>query len=209
MSPGTAPPALPEPWIAPATLHEVLGRRGVLNPCIKPVHPHFRVFGTAFPVRCAAGTNLALHQAIYRAKPGDVLVADIVGPTDEDFGYWGEIMCEAAKSRELGGLVINGTVRDCAAIGEVGFPVLATGLCIRGTSKEATEDPFPGRLELGSVVVEVGDYIVGDADGVLCIPAAEWDTAVTLGRDRDLREVGYIDALRKGFTTLELMNLDH
>lgn len=199
----------PSPWVSTATLHEAYGRRGVVDPQIKPVSPRMRLFGRAFPVRCLAGTNLAIHRAIYAARLGDVLAVEIVGADARVFGYWGEIMSEAAKARGLGGLVLNGAVRDSEALDDVGFPVFARGLCIQGTSKEVTAEPFPPQIQISSTFVNSGDYLVGDADGLVCVAAGDWERTLAQGRERDDNEANLIEKLRAGGTTLELMNLGH
>ena len=77
-------------WVGAATLHEAMGRRGVVPPRLKPVDPTFRISGPAFPVLCAQGSNLALHQALYAAAPGDVLVVAVERAGSVEFGYFGE-----------------------------------------------------------------------------------------------------------------------
>ena len=100
-------------WMGAATLHEAMGRRGVLPTHLKPVHPAFRICGPAFPVLCREGSNLAVHQALYAATPGDVLIVQVEASRTDEFGYFGEIMAEAAKARGLGG-VADATVDDDA-----------------------------------------------------------------------------------------------
>jgi 4-hydroxy-4-methyl-2-oxoglutarate aldolase len=197
----------PIPWVGAATLHEAYGRRGAIDPQIKPIDSGMRLFGRAFPVRCRAGSNLAIHQAIYAAGPGDVLAVEIAEGDEHSYGYWGEIMSEAAKARGLAGLVINGAVRDAAALASVGLPVFARGLCIRGTSKEPTSNAFPSRIQISSIHVNAGDYLIGDADGVVCIAEGDWEQTLHRGRQRDTDEAVLIDKLRAGRTTLELLKL--
>ena len=117
-----------------ATLHEAAGRIGVMPSSIKPVSRGMRVCGPAVTVHSPGGDNGWVHRAIYVARPGDVLVVSVSGAYD--FGYWGEIMSCAAKARELGGLVIDGCVRDGEILAEFGLPVFSRGLCIRGTGKD-------------------------------------------------------------------------
>jgi len=192
--------------VSSATLHEAAGRIGALPSAIGPVHPHFRVSGPAFPLRCSPGDNLALHHAVYAADPGDVLVVDV--GDGHEFGYWGEILSVAAHSRGLGGLVINGGVRDRDALGEVGFPVFAERVCLRGTVKQPGGTAQIGApVLLGDVTVERGDLVVGDADGVVVIPADRVDQALRDSEDRDRKEAGIMAALRGGASTLELLDL--
>jgi 4-hydroxy-4-methyl-2-oxoglutarate aldolase len=198
---------LTDTWVGSATIHEAMGKRGVVPTHIKPVHPEFRISGPAFPVRCRDGSNLAIHQALYAAAPGDVLVVQVEAAGSEQFGYFGEVMAEAAKSRGLGGLVLDGSVRDSEALAVVGFPVFAAGLSIRGTSKDPHPAPFADEIDFGSTVVRPGDLIVGDADGVVRVPAAEVESVLAAGRERDHAEVEVIRRLRAGERTLDLMGL--
>ena len=192
---------------ATATIHEVLGRRGALPSGIKPVGPGMRVQGRAVTVDCPGGDNLRIHQALYRAAPDDILVVRC-GQTHE-YGYWGEIMTVAALARGLGGLVIDGCVRDGAQLVEHGFPIFSRGLCIRGTGKDPA---LPGSVEspivVGDVTVTPGDLVVGDGDGVVVVPAAEIDGLADACRERETNEARYMAYLRAGATTLELFGLE-
>lgn len=189
-----------------ATLHEAAGRIGVLPSAIKPVDPSFSLSGPAFPLRCPAGDNRQLHEAVYAAAPGDILVAD-VGDSAEEFGYWGEILSVAARQRRLGGLVIHGCVRDRGRLAHVGFPVFATGLCIRGTVKQLTGGAIGAPVQLGDVVVNHGDLTVGDLDGVVVIPAADAERVLAAANERDEAEAEMLRRLEAGERTLELLNL--
>src|ERR1700729_2530144 len=92
--------------LSSASLHEAGGKIGALPSRLKPLAPRQRLCGRALPVACPSGDNLFLHHAIYKAKPGDVLVVDTAG--GREFGYWGEIMAEASLARGVVGLVITG-----------------------------------------------------------------------------------------------------
>ncbi|MFC4946668.1 RraA family protein [Pseudonocardia sp. GCM10023141] len=195
------------PWMGAATLHEVMGRRGVFPTHVKPVHPTFRLSGRAFPVLCREGSNLAVHQAIYLAGPGDVLVVHVEASGPDEYGYVGEIMAEAAKARGLAGLVIDGCVRDAGPLLHVGFPVYAAGLSIRGTDKQPHPDPVVDEIDFGSCVVRKGDLIVGDEDGLVVVAAAEIDDVFAAGAAREEKEADHIRRLRAGERTLDLMGL--
>ncbi|MFF3573799.1 RraA family protein [Nocardia jiangxiensis] len=194
-------------WLGAATLHEAMGRRGVIPTHIKPVDPDFRASGAAFPVLCREGSNLAVHQALYLAAPGDVLVVHVEASGTEEFGYFGEIMAEAAKARGLAGLVIDGAVRDAAQLSEIGFPVFAAGLSIRGTTKDPHPNPLVDEIDFGSCVVRRSDLVVGDRDGLVCVPAAEVADVLAAGRAREDKEADHIRRLRAGERTLDLMGL--
>lgn len=189
-----------------ASVHEASGKRGALPSGIKPVHPGFRLNGPAFTVLSPPGDNLRLHQAVYAAEPGDVLVVDVGG--GEEHGYWGEILSEAATARELGGLVINGGVRDSSVLHTMPFPVFATRVCIRGTVKDPDS---PGRLgvtlRFGDVVIEPGDLVIGDADGVVAVRRADAGRVLRLAAEREDGEEEIISRIRAGERTIDLYGI--
>lgn len=186
-----------------ATLHEASGKIGVLPTAIKPVAPSMRVAGPALPVHGPGGDNLWLHRAIEAAQPGDVLVVHVSGAYD--YGYWGEIMSTAAKSRDIAGLVIDGCVRDGDLLDEVGVPVFCRGLSIRGTGKDFGALGWIGYpVLLGNVVVQPGDLIVGDGDGVVCLPRASVAQCLAASTAREEAEQKQIARLVAGETTMEI-----
>ena len=190
---------------AAATLHEAAGRIGVMPSAIKPVAPSFKVCGPAVTVHSPGGDNLWLHRAIYVARPGDVLMVHV--SEAYDFGYWGEIMSAAAHARGLGGLVIDGCVRDGAVLEQFGFPVFARGLCIRGTGKDFGARGWINHPTLfGDLVVNAGDLVVGDTDGVVVLPRERAAELVQAAVAREHKEAGIIEQLRAGERTLELYN---
>ena len=164
-----------------------------------------RLAAPAYPVRCSPGDNLAVHVAVARAPAGSALAVD-VGEEDE-LGYWGEVLTTAAEARGLAGLVIDGGVRDSAALEAHGFPVFSTTIALRGASKER-----PGTVGLpavvGGVTVAAGDWLVGDGDGVVVVPAAAVEDVLRAGRARADKEDAMFVALRGGRTTLDLLGLD-
>ena len=189
--------------LSSATLHEAGGRIGVMPAAIKPLAPSFRVCGPAVTVHSPGGDNLWLHLAIYVARPGDVLVVHVGGAYD--FGYWGEIMSCAAKTRGLAGLVIDGCVRDGAILADFGLPVFARGLCIRGTGKDSAARGWINFPTLfGDLVVNAGDLIVGDADGVVAIPSTRAADVVAAAQQREAKEAETLKRIRAGERTLEV-----
>ena len=190
-----------------ATLHEAAGRLGALPSAIKPVAPHFRLCGPAFTVLSPQGDNLWLHRAIYAARPGDILVVDAGGHYES--GYWGEIMTHAALQRGLGGVVIDGCVRDGHLLPELGLPVFSRGLCIRGTTKDKqAHGSIDSPITVGDVPVAPGDLVLGDGDGVVVIPQALLPEVLVQARARDEKEAQVIKKLKSGqTTTLELYDL--
>lgn len=193
--------------ISTATLHEASGRRGALPCQIKPAASGFTLCGRAFPVRSPAGDNLWLHRAIYAAAPGDILVIDT--SAGYEFGYWGEVMSTAAAARGLGGLVIDGGVRDGAVLAKVGFPVFSRQLCIRGTGKDfGGHGHLNAAVLIGGVIIHPGDLIVGDTDGVVCLARDQAEAVIASAVARDENEVSIMQRLRAGETTLKIFGLE-
>lgn len=191
-----------------ATLHEAMGRTGALPAAIKPAFPGATIAGPAFTVRSPKGNNLWIHHAVYAAAPGDILVVDV--PAGQDHGYWGEILSVAAAARQLGGLVINGGVRDVEALARVRFPVFAAAICINGTGKDPNAGGALGpevRVQIGGINVVCGDYVVGDADGVVVVPHDVLAETVALADERRLKEEDIIARLHQGESTLDLYDL--
>lgn len=188
-----------------ATLHEAGGRIGVMPREIRPVGRGMRVCGPAVTVASPGGDNLWLHRAIYVARPGDVLVVHVSGAFD--YGYWGEIMATAAKERGLGGLVIDGCVRDGDLLEDLGFPVFARGLCIRGTGKDFGARGWINHPVLfGELTVSAGDLVVGDRDGVVVVPGPRAREVVAASEQREAKEADVIRRIAAGERTLEIYN---
>ena len=191
--------------LSSATVHEAAGRTGALPSAIKPVHPDMHVQGPAFPVRMPAGDNLWLHRAVVAARPGEILVVDCGGGFEH--GYFGEVLAEAALARGLAGLVIHGGVRDSRRLAEIGWPVFAERVCIRGTGKDPRGGGLGEPVVIGEVEVGLGDLIVADADGVVCVPADRAAAVGAASAAREEAEQGYLTRLRAGETTLEIYGL--
>jgi 4-hydroxy-4-methyl-2-oxoglutarate aldolase len=159
----------------------------------------------AFPVRCTPGDNLAIHVAVARAPVGHALVVDV--GTERDLGYWGEVLTTGAEARGLTGLVIDGCVRDAAALEVHGFPVFSTGLALPGATKEQPGS-IGGSTTAGGVEVRLGDWVVGDVDGVTVVPGDALEQVLAAGTARAEKEDGMFARLREGATTLDLLSLD-
>ncbi len=193
-----------EPVADSALLHEALGRRGALSHDIKPVYPGARLIGRALTVRCPPGDNLMLHLAIARARPADVLVVTVDGFLEA--GGWGEIASLAAQLRGISGLVLDGSVRDVDAITRLNFPVFSRGVSIKGTTKRQRGE-LNRPITIGGVSVNPGDYVVGDTDGVVVIPADELDPVIARAHEIKRTEEAMMDKLRQGASTLDLLGL--
>jgi 4-hydroxy-4-methyl-2-oxoglutarate aldolase len=184
-----------------ATIHEAMGRKGALPAAIKPVSSKWKICGPALTVKAKPFNNINIHRAIYLAKPGDILVVDVGGGYEA--GYFGEIMAHAAKVRGLGGLVIDGCVRDADLLEEIGFPVFARGLAIQGTTKDEGGS-IAESVTIGNVTVVPGDVINGDRDGVVVVPKANLAAALDASEAREEKESRTIAALKSGKSTIEL-----
>jgi len=187
-----------------ATVHEAQGQRGYVDRAIAPLDRMTRMAGTAFTVDGRAGDNLAIHCAIARAAPGDVIVVDYKGYMRA--AAIGDIMAFSAKARGLAGIVIDGAVRDAAQVIEIGLPVFSRGLCITGPTK-VQGGQLGAPVTVGGCVVRPGDIVVGDGDGLVVVRAEDLDTTLRAAEERDAREAGLREKLAKGATTVELLGL--
>jgi 4-hydroxy-4-methyl-2-oxoglutarate aldolase len=186
-----------------ATLHEACPVPNALPANLRPAWLGARVAGRAYPVLVAPGDNLALHWALVSAGPGDVIVADA---HDAEHGHWGEVMAVQAVAAGLAGLVIAGGVRDTDQQCDLGFPVFSSSVTVRGTAKRWV-GVQGAPIVLGGVVVSRGDVIVGDADGVVVIPADVFPETVERATARVAKEDRIMAALRAGSTTLDEYSL--
>jgi 4-hydroxy-4-methyl-2-oxoglutarate aldolase len=187
-----------------STLHEAFGlSTSSVDPAIRTVWPGASVAGPAYPLECSPGDNLAIHIAMEKVPRGSVLVISADGFVA---GYWGEVLTVAAEAAGVVGLVIDGGVRDIAALTERRFPVFTRGITMRGTIKASA--PSVGQpISFTGTPVATGDLVVADDDGVLVIPAAHVEYTLTQGQARYDKEAKMMDALREGRSTLELMGL--
>ncbi len=153
-----------------ANIGDALGRTNVLAGRIRATWPGARVVGRALPVFCSRGENPGINLALDRARPGDVLVVD--GQADADRALMGELIAERALSLGVRGMVIDGAVRDVDVLQEMGFPVWAVGFSPAGPFKNGPG--WAGRpVSAGGVVVNPGDLVAADGDGVVVVPAAD------------------------------------
>jgi 4-hydroxy-4-methyl-2-oxoglutarate aldolase len=176
-----------------------------MGPRIRAVWKGATLSAPAYPVRCTAGDNLAIHVAVTTAPPGHAMVVDV--GDEEEFGYWGEVLTTGAESRGLAGLIIDGGVRDVTALEAHGFAVFSTTVALRGAAKKAAGS-VGAPATVGGVEVHNGDWVVGDADGVTVIPGGALDAVLAAGRARAEKEEGLFAALRDGATTVGLLDLD-
>ena len=187
-----------------AALHEASGlESSAVDPALRPVWAGASLAGPAFPVECAPGDNLAIHQAMAAVPRGSVLAVAAGGILA---GYWGEVLTVAAEAAGVAGLVIDGGVRDSAALAARRFPVFARGVSVRGTRK-ACAPPVGRPIRLGGAPVALGDLVVADEDGVVVIPADAVERTLAAALARVRKEADIMERLGQGRTTLELLGL--
>lgn len=179
--------------------------QGVMDSGIKPLDAKSKMIGRAYTVQCYPGDNLALHQAIYAARPGDVLVLDCKEFTEG--GHFGDVMATACLVRGIAGVVIDGSCRDAEDIKALGLPVFVRAVNPAGTVKESL-----GKLGVpvvcGGVTVRTGDIVFGDCDGVVVIPREQEDAVFAKALAKFDKEIQIVRELKAGKTTLEIMGFD-
>lgn len=188
-----------------ATLHEALGQIGDLPYQIKPLNPAMRICGPAYTVKCKAYMNVNLHRAYAYAKPGDVIVADCSSAYDA--GYWGDLLTSGAMEQGVAGLVIDACIRDSDTIEELGFPIFCRGLCIKGTGKDP-EGSLNQTITIGGIVIQPGDIVVGDRDGVVIVPQDRVEEAIEKADAREKKEAAVRARLEAGETSLKIYEWD-
>ncbi|MES2977835.1 MAG: 4-hydroxy-4-methyl-2-oxoglutarate aldolase [Pseudomonadota bacterium] len=189
-----------------ATLHEAGGKKGALPSRIKPLRDGWRIAAPVFTVVGPARDNLWPHRAIYAAPRGSVLLHECSG--DAEAGYWGGIMANAAMVCGLAGLVTEGGVRDVEELRGLDWPIFAANVCIRGTTKRPDGQGSLGASALfGEILVHTGDLLVGDADGLVIIAAADAERVVAAGVAREDEEREIVARLKGGENTLDIYKL--
>ena len=150
-----------------ANISDSMNRMTAGGASLQPMHHKGVLVGPALTVKARPGDNLMLHHALDIAQPGDVIVVDAGG--DLSNALIGEMMVAYAIKKGVAGIVINGAIRDAASIGAGDFPVFAAGITHRGPYKDG-----PGEVNVpiavGGMVIEPGDLVIGDEDGLLCVP---------------------------------------
>ncbi|TRO25193.1 RraA family protein [Ectopseudomonas mendocina] len=188
-----------------ATIYEAQGAFGALDAGMKPLSPGMKVAGPVFTVDVRPGDNLMLHYALLHVQPGDVLVVDAKAFIEA--GPWGDILTEQALHKGVAGLVINGSVRDVQAIQEMGFAVFCRGVSIKGTAKKQS-GKINVAVTIGDVTIQPGDYIFGDVDGLVVVPAANLSSVLESALAREHVEANFRMKIREGVSTVELLELN-
>jgi 4-hydroxy-4-methyl-2-oxoglutarate aldolase len=178
------------------------GLEGAMAAEIMPLHYRMKCAGVAMTVECVPGDNLTIHKAIAVAKPGTVLVISCKGYTDR--GVFGDMFATSCMARGIKGAVIDGACRDREDIIDLGFPMFVRGVSPNGTVKEqlgAIDEP----MACGGVIVEAGDVIVGDGDGVVVVRKADAEEVLQKAAAKRDKEDEMRKLYEQGKTTVELM----
>jgi regulator of RNase E activity RraA len=152
---------------SPAQVADCMSRLGAMDSGIRPVWPSTRVIGAALTVWCHSGDNLMLHKALSLAQPGDIVVMNTQGNTNNS-GF-GELLATGAMKFGVRAVIVDGVVRDADALQTMGLPVYARGLCPIGCNKDGAGEAG-AIIACGGVAVRPGDVILADRDGVTVVP---------------------------------------
>ncbi len=178
-----------------ATVHEAQGRTGLMRPYMRPLFTTAKIAGPAVTVSCHPGDNLMIHAAIEVCQPGDVLV---VAPTSESTdGMFGDLLAVSCRAHHVAGLIIDAGVRDTADIIAMEFPVWAKAISAQGTVK-ASAGSVNVPIVCAGAIVNPGDVIVADADGVVVVTRAAASEIAALGEQRVQKEEKVRERLASG-----------
>ena len=178
---------------------------GAVDSGLKPLDPKSKMVGRAVTVQCYPGDNLAMHQGIYAAQPGDVLVLACNGYSEA--GHFGDVMATACQVRGLAGVVLDGSCRDAEDIKEMGFPMFVRALNPSGTVKESlAQINVPVRV--GGVEIHPGDIVFGDCDGIVVVRKEDEDEVFAKAEQKFQKEIKIVEQLKAGKSTLEIFGFD-